>query len=105
MDTDALSLPEALDSLRGELLYAMDRAVDPDLRFAVDVIELELQVVRTTGGEASGSGGLWQVLTVGGKMTYSSAATHKVKLVLRPSRPDGGDDDFYVADEESDRPG
>ncbi len=91
MYPDTLPLTEALDSLRGELMYALERATDSDLRFAVQAVEVELQVVRTAGGEASASGGLWQVLTVGGKATYSSAATHKVKLVLQPVRRDGGD--------------
>jgi Trypsin-co-occurring domain 2 len=108
MHTDALPLAEALDSLRGELLYAVDRAADRDLRFAVEAIELELQVVRTAGGEASGSAGLWQVLTVGGKATYSSAATHRVKLVLAP-RPAGShadvEGDFLVGESGSELPG
>ena len=68
---------------------------------AVEAIEVELQVVRTAGGEVSASGGLWQVLTVGGKATYSSAATHKIKLVLKP-RKDGSLE--TLIGEESDRP-
>ncbi|MFC4072035.1 trypco2 family protein [Actinoplanes subglobosus] len=105
MNPDTLPLTEAIDSLRGELLYAIEQSADKDLRFSVEAVEVELQVVRTAGGEASASGGLWQVLTVGGKATYSSAATHKIKLVLRPLAPD--DDParkFIVGDTEIIRP-
>lgn len=104
MVPDSIPLAEALDSLRGELVYAAERATAHDLRFAVQSVEVELQVVRTVGGEASASGGLWQVLTVGGKASYSSAATHKVKLVLTP-RPTGGNGDFLVGDESAELPG
>ena len=61
--------------------------------------------MRTTGGEASASGGLWQVVTVGGKVSHSAAATHRVKLVLRPLAPDGATSkQFIVRDRESSRP-
>jgi hypothetical protein len=103
MNTDTLPLTDAVNSLRGELEYALEQAPQGqyDLRFAVEAIEVELQVVRTAGGEVSASGGLWQVLTVGGKATYSSAATHKIKLVLKP-RKDGSLE--TLIGEESDRP-
>jgi hypothetical protein len=103
MNTDTLPLTDAVNSLRGELEYALENApTGPrDLKFSVEALEVELQVVATTGGEINASGGLWQVLTLGGKASHSSAATHKVKLVLKPRREGASE---TLIGEEADRP-
>jgi hypothetical protein len=97
MDTAYLPLSEAIGELRTELLAAVDNAAGEQLRFAVETIEVELQVVatRTVKGEAGGN--LFGVVTVKGGADHATAATHKVKLVLKPTTSDRAGD-VYVAD-------
>jgi hypothetical protein len=83
-DMDDLPLSEALDSLRDELMRAVDRAGGSWLRFAVKSIELELHVVAVTSGEVRVGSGLWRVVTVGGAATRSSEAMHRIALTLEP---------------------
>lgn len=92
---DDLPLSQALDSLRDELMCAVDNAGNAWLRFAVKTIELELHVVATSSGEARAGVGLWHVVTAGGSMTRSSEATHRIALTLEP-RVETAEDDAEV---------
>jgi hypothetical protein len=103
MNRDAVPLADAVESLRRELRHAVDRGAGQEPQLVVDSIELELQVVRTTGGQVGGSGGLWQVLTVGGQVSHQADRAHRVRLSLRPRRA-ADDTDLLVADEEVDQP-
>ena len=99
MDTDSLPLAQAISSLRAELLDAVEQADGEDLQFAVESIELQMQVVATTTGGVSAKGGLWQVLTVNAKVDHSRATTHTVKMTLKPRT--GSGDDVLVGDEDT----
>ena len=91
LDTDALPLAEAISSLRGELINAIEQAHDEDLQFSVETIELHMQVVATTSGGVSAGGGLWHVLTVNGKLDHTRATTHEVRMTLKPRTANGSD--------------
>jgi hypothetical protein len=86
-----LPLSQALDSLRDELMAAVDHAGSAWLRFAVKGIELELHVVATASGEAQAGAGLWHVVTVGGSATRSSEVMHRIMLTLEPRVGIAGD--------------
>jgi hypothetical protein len=105
----AVPLTEMIEELRVQLQASANASRGKGLRFAVDKVELELQVAV---GEASeGGGGLtFWVLDASGKRAVSEQLTHTFKLTLRPVGPgapdDGGGDDspLLVADETSERP-
>ncbi|MEW2477946.1 trypco2 family protein [Micromonospora gifhornensis] len=84
MESRNLPIEQALRSLRAELASAIRQAESESLKFSVESVELQLQVVATTAGGANAGLGLWQVLTLGAKIDHSRAATHLVKLVLKP---------------------
>jgi Trypsin-co-occurring domain 2 len=102
VDTDGIPLREALSSLRRELYGAVDSARDEELRFRIESIEVELQIVATASGGATADAGLWQVVRVGGRAGRERSSTHRVKLSLTPSQAGGGD--AYVGDEVPERP-
>ena len=83
-----IPLAEAIKALRTELLTAIVEGTDKDLRFALGPIDLELQleVSKEAGGEA---GIKFWVLSVGGKGSRSSGATHTVRLTLTPVSESG----------------
>ncbi|MBM7086644.1 trypco2 family protein [Micromonospora humidisoli] len=87
--THDLTIPEAVHSLRQQILQAVEWADDEDLTFSVNSIEVELQltVTRTLKGKAEA--GLWKVVTVGGGVDHARAATHRVLLNLKPQYRDG----------------
>jgi hypothetical protein len=104
---DGLPLARALSSLRAELAEAIEAARQEELRFKVESIEVNLQVVATTSGGGSAELGLWQVVKVGGKLDHSRGATHSVKLTLTPDLAGdtgGGTADVRVADALPERP-
>ncbi len=102
MDTDYLPLAVAVGELRNELVAAVENAAGEELQFAVDSIEVEMQVVATNTVKGEGRGTIFGVLTLRGAAEHAKAATHKVKLVLKPKTSSDGD--VYVADPVSDRP-
>ena len=104
MQTNYLPLAEAIGELRNELLSAVDNATTEELKFAVEAIEVELQVVvtRTLKGETGGSA--FGVLTLKGGADHANAATHKVKLILRPEVSTAPAGEVYVSDPTTVRP-
>lgn len=98
MQPGYLPLAEAIGELRNELRAAVDNAAGEDLKFAVESIEVELQVVATDTLKGEAGGTLFGVLTLKGGADHAQAATHRVKLVLKPESSAAPDDDVYVAD-------
>ncbi|MGW3788170.1 trypco2 family protein [Micromonospora chokoriensis] len=103
MDTKYLPLSQAIGELRTELLAAIDKASGEDLKFAVNGIEVELQVVATTTLRAETGGSLWGIITAKGAAEYAGAATHKVTLSLKP-RSSSPNEEVFVSDPASHLP-
>ena len=78
-----ITLSEAIQNLRSELLAAMQADASEALRFRLGPIEMELEVEVTR--EVSGKGGLkWWLIEAGAEAKRGTSATHKIKLVLEP---------------------
>ena len=97
MSESEIPLADVIRQLRRELLAAVAAGEGEGLRFEVQDLEVEMQVVVTKGGsgELSGEGGvkLWVLAKAAGKVSgqYESSQIQKVKLKLRP-KFDGGDE-------------
>ncbi len=90
-----VGLAEAVESLRAELMKAVEAGQGQPMQFSVEPIELTAQVVVTKG--ADGKIG-WDLLGVGG--SYESASTQTLTLKLAPvwKKPDGTlEKDFTIA--------
>ena len=78
-----IELSEMLGQLREELLKARGQSEDSELKFQVEDIEIELQIVTTkTGGVKSGVK-FW-VVNAEANANASQAKTQKLKLKLKP---------------------
>jgi len=97
-----IPLSQALSTLRSELRQAIDSASGEGLRFKIEDIEVELQVVATASGGASAGLNVWQVIQVGGHVDTAHTATHRIKLSLSPVLASG--EDAHVAGPVSQRP-
>jgi hypothetical protein len=86
-----LLLADALESLRGQLEEAVERAQGQDLSFTCEVVEVQLQVVVTNTRKGDAKIGLWSVVTVGAGVDHATSATHLVKLVLKPELTSTGE--------------
>src|SRR5260370_42172065 len=89
-----MPLVDAIQELRANLAEAIRRGKPDDLKFDVGDIELELAMVATRDG--SGGGKIsFGVLGIGAEANLSAklsdAATHRIKLGLKPRLADGGD--------------
>ena len=73
-----IELSEMIGQLRKELLIARDEIQGSDLKFRVDDIEIELQIVTSKGA----NGGIKFFVEAGGNV--SQAQTQKLKLKLKP---------------------
>jgi Trypsin-co-occurring domain 2 len=90
-----VGLAEAVESLRAELLTAVEAGKGQPMQFSVEPIELVAQVAVSK--EADGKIG-WQLLGIGG--SYESASTQTLTLKLAPvwKKPDGTlEKDFTIA--------
>jgi hypothetical protein len=90
-----VGLAEAVESLRAELMTAVEAGKDQPMQFSVEPIELTAQVAVTKG--ADGKIG-WNLIGVGG--SYESASTQTLTLKLVPvwKKPDGTlERDFTIA--------
>jgi hypothetical protein len=90
-----VGLAEAVESLRAELMKAVEAGNGQPMQFSVEPIELTAQVAVTK--EADGKIG-WNLLGVGG--SYESASTQTLTLRLAPvwKKPDGTlEKDFTIA--------
>ncbi|GIJ24103.1 trypco2 family protein [Micromonospora lutea] len=84
-----LTLSEAVQSLREQILHAVDWADDESLTFAIESIEVELEVAVSTVVKGGVKAGLWTVVTVGGDAERHRSATHRVTLTLQPELAGG----------------
>lgn len=90
-----VGLAEAVESLRAELLTAVEAGKDQPMQFSLEPIELTAQVAVTK--DANGTIG-WHLLGIGG--SYESASTQTLTLKLAPvwKKPDGTlERDFTIA--------
>jgi hypothetical protein len=89
---EPIPLADAIRVLRRELVDAVEKGRDEQLRFRIESIELELQAALTR--EAGAKGGLkaW-VFELGAEGRRETASTQTVTLTLRPHGPNGGDVD------------
>jgi len=89
MADDRFELSTVIVKLREELLDAQKQGEGKGLRFRVEDIEVELQVVA--GKEGTGKVGVkWWVYNAEAAGTVSSQATQKLKFKLKAIGPDGG---------------
>ncbi|MET8308817.1 trypco2 family protein [Micromonospora sp. NPDC005173] len=84
MDEFGVSLSTAIGLLRSELQEALADGTDSQIRFAVDSIELELELVVDATRDVSGKLTLWRVLSAGGGRKHTDTATHRMTLTLTP---------------------
>ena len=90
-----VGLAEAVESLRAELMTAVEAGKGQPMQFSVEPIQLTAQVAVTK--EANGKIG-WHLLGIGG--SYDSADTQTLTLKLAPvwKNPDGTlERDFTIA--------
>ena len=80
---DNIELSEMLGQLREELLKARGQSERSDLKFQVEDIEIELQIVTTKSGKGGGGVKFW-VYNAEAEVNASHAKTQKLKLKLKP---------------------
>jgi hypothetical protein len=90
-----IPLAKAIEDLRAELLNAVSKGKNQDLRFKLDPVELELSLGMTWKGGANAGVKFW-VLEIGAKGEVERAASHKLKLKLTPVDKNGNQ--FMVRD-------
>ncbi len=97
MSDSEIPLAEVIQQLRQELQTAIETAEGQGLRFEVQDLELEVQVLVTKGGSVKMGGGgevkFWVLGAKGeGEMAgkYESSRLQKVKLKLLPKTGEGG---------------
>lgn len=74
-----VNLADAIEGLRAELMRAVYLGADSPMRFQPEPVELTVQAVVTSTKD----GGLtWKLLTA--RLAKETAATHTVRLVLKP---------------------
>lgn len=85
-----IELADAVAAVRDELLEAAARGAGRELEFKVGPVELEFAVELRADAKVKAGFKAW---VVSGDLEASAARarTHRVKLVLTPQRPGGGD--------------
>ena len=87
-------LAAAIEALRTELLAALEKGKDAEVRFALGPVEMEIQVQISNEVGADGGVKFW-VVSLGGKASQTSAATHTLRVNLTP---------LLASDVDTDRP-
>ena len=85
MADPGIPLRDVVDQLRAELFEMTLSAKGEDLTFAVESVDVELQVAVTKGTEAGAKAKFWVFAEVGAKGTYAAERTQKVTLTLKPA--------------------
>ncbi len=101
MSVSEIPLKEVIQELRVQLAEAIEAGDGEDLRFGIEDLELELQVVVTKGGAGNleVEGGLkFMVLNALGKGevsgSYEKSHLQKLRLKLRPRSESGRSTDL-----------
>ena len=81
-----IELSEMLGQLREDLLKARAKSEGSDLKFQIEDIEIELQIVATKGGKGGGGVKFW-VYNAEAEANASQAKTQKLKLKLPSESP------------------
>lgn len=81
-------LADALKELRSELLKTVEDGKGKDLKFVIEDVALDLQIVATAGLEG-GAGVKWWVLNADAGVSTSDTATQKLALKLKVTGQDG----------------
>lgn len=88
-ENSGLPLADAVRQLRAELLAATEEGREQELKFTVEEIELELNLVLDTRKKVDGRFSVWRV-SAGGGRERGRQETHRMTLKLKP-RYDGRD--------------
>lgn len=84
-----IGLKEMVVALRKELLDAQKEAAEQDLKFNVEEIDMEIELVTTREGEGGGSVKFW-VYNAEMKAKLGETRNHRLLLKLKPES-NGGD--------------
>ncbi|TDC85584.1 trypco2 family protein [Actinomadura sp. 7K507] len=85
-----LPLAEAVRQLRAELLAATEEGQAHGLKFTVESVDLELNLVLDTRSKYDGGLSLWKV-SAGGGREKGRQETHRMTLRLKPQHTGGGE--------------
>ncbi len=91
-----IGLSEMVVSLRKELIEAQEKGAEQDLRFKVNEIEIEVDIV-TTKEASPGAGVEFWVFSAELNTKFSDVRTHRLRLKLTPQTPDG---DLEISNED-----
>lgn len=93
-DFNTIPLSELIETLRGELMVARALGQGKDVRFDVELAEMEVQVVARREFEGEGKGKIKLLILeaeAGGGFKYGKEMVQKITLKLRPKDgPTGG---------------
>ena len=90
-----VGLADPVESLRAELMTAVEAGKDQPMQFSVEPIELTAQVAVTK--DANGKIG-WNLLGIGGSLESASTQTLTLRLAPVWKKPDGTlERDFTIA--------
>ena len=96
-----IKLSDAIENLREELKAAQEKGKDQELKFDIQTIDLELEVVAE--GESGASGKInWYIFGGSVDSKVKDASKHKVKLTLTATGPNG--QPYRVSDVREKRP-
>jgi len=87
-----IELSKYIEGLRGELLLAIQNSEKSDLRFGLDKVELEVEVVfdASSAVKAGGKFKLWVFdASADGEAKLESKRTQKLKIALVPNYKGG----------------
>ncbi len=88
MSEQRIELAEYIKHLRRQITKASREGEGKSVRFDVETLELELQIVVERSKEGKAGIKSW-ILSVGGAAARKDEVTQTIKLSLRPTTPDG----------------
>ena len=91
--SETVSLSDAIRDLRNELIEARNAGDGKSLKFEIEDIELELQMVSTIKGKGGAKIG-WGILGAEAGIEDSSARTHRLKFKMKLAPDETGNKPF-----------